>query len=412
MKRPFFHLGVALACSLLGLSMMAGPIQATSITLGKLEITRVKPGVPNWTWTSPSMVNTNKVPQNDPLQATVDISYSFSAQQQALINDDSGYTYSQKLWFDADRTFLGFGDKDLAKTVTKYTFHAGGPTTLVYAPPGFTITQFGALSDGDSRADFEIEASNGRTFSLDPETKEVWLQNGAIAGGAAGGPRAGTQGISYDPPSDLDHVDAIQAPAPPLPPSGIDRVYEFSSTDGSTIQIKGFNDTGFSFALASGNLLDVPYPQEPNADPPLGHKTTFDPSVSFTTLLENGATTIGTLSQPGSVWAILGGVDQPPLDFTGFSYTAMPSMLPGDGGISTVSASSLGVGRAALWTTFDLDNGQTIGFLIVGVPEPPTILMFGTALVCFGLVRGRRRFLADLGWIGYVERRGHRAEGC
>jgi hypothetical protein len=176
MKRPFFHLAVALPCSLLGLSMMAGPIQATSITLGNLEITRVKPGVPNWTWTSPSMVNTNKVPQNDPLQATVDISYSFSAQQQALINDDSGYTYSQKLWFDADRTFLGFGDKALAKTVTKYTFHAGGPTTLVYAPPGFTITQFGALSDGDSRADFEIEASNGRTFSLDPETKEVWLE--------------------------------------------------------------------------------------------------------------------------------------------------------------------------------------------------------------------------------------------
>ncbi len=377
-------------------------VRANTINLGAFQITDTTVAG-GYTWTAPVTGNTNFVPSTDTLVATIPLTIVPNLLEQALINTaaplagGTGWIHSQTLRLDADRSVSDLG---IAATNAVFTFtpRTGPyPATLVYAPPKFSTTQAGGLGTFDTRADFEIEVGRPLLES-NPESSEIQLTAGGPppTSGAAGGARTGTAGITYlDPPAET--VTTMQAPSP----GGAVRIYTFDSTDGTTMQINGFDSSGFSLDLASSNLLTF-LDFAPSGD----HEAVFDSSVLFALQYLQGATTVGHLNQSGSVWAALGPPGTQPLYFTGFSYTGTPPVLPGNGATMFDPVSSLGSGSTALWldfeTSFKTGQNTSVGFLIVGetdaVPDPPTWLLFGTGVL--GLLwlarKGERRRPTEL----------------
>src|SRR5262245_60274821 len=72
---------------------------------GALEITRTAPGAA-MTWVDPSRVTTNLVAPNDRLEATVDVTFGFSAAERTSITAPGGLNVTQRIWFMEDDIFF------------------------------------------------------------------------------------------------------------------------------------------------------------------------------------------------------------------------------------------------------------------------------------------------------------------
>jgi hypothetical protein len=357
----------------------AGTLHAQTPAIAAFQLTDTT--APPYTWTATVANITGTVPANDILQASISINYpaaSFGRVGMAAMKVPGGTTFTQRMWFDADRTV---SDKSLAKATVTYGLDAPPPAPLVFAPPNFTSTQAGALGPLDSRADFEIEADNNSILGSNPETFEIRLSAAAAkAGGVAAGATAATA---------ASYTNTVSAPHAPGSPA-LARVYAVSSPDGNTFEIKGYNDTGFSLGLASSDSITDTLDAN-------GHHTAFDPTVTFARQFLRDAPTVGTLGQSGDVWAILDGDSRPPLDLKAFASSSAPAFLPGDGGMTTVSASSLVSGNAARWLLFDLGESNIVGFLVVSVPEPNSLLLLVTAGFALASFGQRRRWKPEKG---------------
>ncbi len=258
---------------------------------------------------------------------------------------------TQVVWFMEDDN--AFNDV-IGTTTASFTagpFPAPPPfsITRVLRPPSFVTTlgpNIGGIDEGDT-AEF---VSKARKWPLNPVTGQIWLTAGAApAGGFPRGMRAGSPGITFTALPLAPHAAAV---------AGM-KIYSVTS-DGTSFTVHGFNNSGFTLALASGDLLAS------NGDP-----THFDPSITFQNQYADGATTVGTLSASGDVWAARNATGDASLST--WASTTTPPVLPSDGASVTVYPGELQVGSDALWLHFDIGSGS-LSFLItidVVLPPPP-----------------------------------------
>jgi hypothetical protein len=299
------------------------------------------------TWVEPSAVLTNTVPPNDRLEATLAVTFAFDPLELAALRVAGGaFTIPQLMWFEEHDTL----DDDTIGTTTA-TFTVGpfpggaapASVTRVFAPPSFVTTLAPNIGSSEgTTAEFiaEVDASGSN-----PETGQIWLTSaGAVAGGFARGPRAGAAGSTF----------ALGAPQADVPMLAGARIYSVSS-DGASFTINGFNDGGFTLALASSDL--VWHPPEHDAD------TQFDPSVTFSDQYTNGTMTVGNLSSSGTVWALRGSSGD--MWLSSYWRTAALPVLPADGESITVFPEDIELGSDALWVNFTTGSSESAAFLIV-----------------------------------------------
>ncbi|MCI0637537.1 MAG: carboxypeptidase regulatory-like domain-containing protein [Gemmataceae bacterium] len=333
-----------------------------SFAAGAFEITRTLPLPPAMTtWVDPSAVTTNTVPQDDRLEATVDVTFTFTASELATWADGP-LLVSHNLFFEEDDAPPGEDDLIGASNVT-FTLPRNplppASITRVFRPPSFVTTLRPNIEGGEPGDTAEFKACAFDGFFTDTDSGQIWLTaagaGGVVAGGFPRGMRAEPPGTTYAAVAFAPHAD-------PPAVAGM-RIYTVTS-DGTALTIHGSNNTGFTLSLASDDTLV--HPGE------AGAATHFDPSVTFADQYANGAMSVGTVSGSGSVWAARGSSGDGWL--SSWVRTSTPPVLPGDGQSVTVFPSELQEGTDALWLHFPVGSSLGVSFLItidVVLPPPP-----------------------------------------
>jgi hypothetical protein len=283
------------------------------------------------------------------LEATLRITFTFTPAEAAMLLS-APLSISQNMWFEEDD---GFFDDLVGASRGIFTvprMFAGGSSTIDFRPPSFVTSLRPHIYSGEGD-EAEFKGSIAKGFFSDTDTGEIWLNEptppAGQAGGVLRGPRVGSPGVTY--------TTLAAAPRADAPAFANLRIYHVTS-DGTSLTVNGFNNSGFTLALASDDLL-----LHPTED---GEPTQFDPSVTFSDQYANGATTVGTLSGTGNVWAAR--------DLSGdtwlssWAYTTNPPVLPGDGESVTVFPEELSEGGEALWLNFMMGSSGTVSFLIAG----------------------------------------------
>jgi hypothetical protein len=161
--------------------------------------------------------------------------------------------------------------------------------------------------------------------------------------------RAAHKKVNKLPSSDVIYNDRASAPGVDPPKSAGLRIYSVTS-DGKSHTIHGFNKSGFTLALASGDQIVR------------GVETSFHSSVTFADQFPDGAKTVGKVTGKSNVW-----VARSPnrnYSLTSWSRRTIPPALPKDGGSVRILPNQWNEGAAALLLNFSTSEDGT-SFLVV-----------------------------------------------
>jgi hypothetical protein len=342
---------------------------------------------PVYTWKATA---TGKVPVNDALRATFEVTYDLSPLEEGFrMRKNAG-----PFW--VTETYLLVNAETAPDTVVKATVASSRITaanqTFTYNPPWGTTTLGSELANsGNATAEYRIER---RRAVRNENSDIVTLSPGALAGGAAGPVRANSAGIVYNGAGQAAaNIAPLGADIPSVAVAfgGPLSIYSLASAGAGQLLIRGFNDSGHSLQLASSGA-QVRVQDTASNDAAIQ----FASSVSFNELWADGTFNVGTASTAGGVWSVSDG-SLSPAPYSAYMLGGRPELLPGDGETLLFDAANApAAGDNALWLFFNVAStettGESIGFLITGaVPEPPALGLFAAGLIA---VFGRRALRA------------------